>query len=216
MWGFSPEPAAAALAAHSARAVSEEAPTPASIIPDARKGAIHGVVTEADGHPAVGANVFVEKGLEDLLFAPRADALTLLNDGTGIEPRVAIAQVGQHIEAHAADGQLHTLVAVPDDKAGPAFLVPLMKSGAASLAVVHEPHAALRLKCTVHASETPAMLVVLAHPFFTTTDASGRFALEGVPAAHLVLKAIGRELGTSARELDLAPRATAEVSISLP
>jgi hypothetical protein len=215
MWAGAPAPKGIAVAPPMARApLVEEAPAPPSVIPAARRGSVRGTVLDADGKPVASAFVFIAKGLEGLTFAPPSDPLSLSNDGTGIVPRLAIAQAGQRIEAHATDGRLHTFVAAAVG-AAPVFHVPLLKSGAASIASVREPHASLALRCTVHPDEQPATLIVLGHRFFATTGSDGSFSIEGIPATQGTLKTVTADHREVETAVDIVPSGTTVAEISL-
>src|SRR6185312_8911475 len=125
-----PKAAAAAIphrATHSAPATPEPAivPTP---IDAARTGTVRATVVDGAGRPVAGALVYVAAGVEDFVFAAPEAPVVLEHGPLGVTPALAVAQVGQRIEARSSDGRMHTLVASRDGAA--LFNVPLLASGA--------------------------------------------------------------------------------------
>ena len=200
LWGASPAPpprsAATTTRAPHPAAPAERAPAPTPISPE-RTGRLEGVVVDASGQPLEGALVFV-------------------NDGSGISPRLAVAQLHQPILARATDGQMHTLVAEQDHAT--LFNVPLLGSGATSPVRVTSAHGQAALRCSVHqhtANESSAHLAILAHPFFTITAKDGRFRWEGVPAGALRVAAWDRARGEASLDVRLAANGTADARLVL-
>jgi hypothetical protein len=67
----------------------------------------------------------------------------------------------------------------------------------------------LSIDCTVHREEARARLIVLGHPFFAKTDASGSFAFTGVPAGKLRIAAADGETV----EIELRPGEAIDLSL---
>jgi hypothetical protein len=216
LWNVSPPPAkpVAAPVPVAPPQPAEPPPAPTPIAPEST-GALQGVVAGPDGAPVAGALVFVEKGLEQYVFAPPSEPLRLENDGAAVTPRLSAAQTYQPISARSTDGHLHTLVAASAE--GPLFNVPLLSSGVPSTLTVREPHGISRIRCAVHQGDTEktSYLAVLGHPFFAITGADGRFSWTGVPAGQLRIGAFDPELGQASAPAELAPRGSADVRLSL-
>jgi hypothetical protein len=209
-----PPRAPAEPASPRAAAAPAPAPPPTPIAPEQR-GAVRGTVKDAAGQPVAGAFVFVAAGLEAFVFERPSAPVHVENDGAGVRPPLVIARAGQEILGRSLDGHLHTLVA-SGDSAGTTFNIPMMSSGAWSTVVVHEPAKLSRLRCTVHPTgEAPAHLVVLDHPFFTSTGADGTFRLEGVPAAKISVSAWHAPSGEAQSSVEVAGRSEAIVDLSL-
>jgi plastocyanin len=62
----------------------------------------------------------------------------------------------------------------------------------------------VRLSCEIH-SHMQGVILVLDTPFFTKTDAEGRYRLEGLPAGRYVLKAWISEREVHERQVELGP-----------
>jgi hypothetical protein len=214
-WALSPAPPRTAEpVAPRAPAPVEALPAPTPIPPD-QAGVIEGAVVDADGRPRKGALVFVASGLEGHVFAAPGATLTLANDGAGVTPRLAAAQLHQPIQARSTDGHLHTLVIEKDGRV--IANVPLLGSGAPSPVALREAHGVTELRCMVHqrsAAEAASHLAVFAHPFFAITGDDGRFRWEGVPAGALRVAAWDRERGEIAHAIRVEGRRTAEIRLA--
>lgn len=216
LWLLNDPPPRAAAGPSLPRSAAPEAPAlpPTPIAPEQR-GAVRGTVKDATGRPVAGAFVFVSAGLEAFVFERPGAPVQVENDGAGVRPPLVVARAGQEILGRSLDGHLHTLVA-SGDVAGTTFNIPMMSSGAWSTVVVHEPAKLSRLRCTVHPTgEAPAYLVVLDHPYFTSSGQDGAFRLEGVPAAKLSLSAWHAELGEATATLEIAGRSETSLDLSL-
>lgn len=219
LWGLVPAraPAAAASApiAGAAPGTAEPAPAPTPIAPE-QTGSIEGTVVDAAGTPRPDALAYVEAGLEAYVFAAPDTPLLLENDGKGITPRLAVAQLRQPVLARATDGHLHTLIA---DKDGAVLAnVPLLSSGVPTRVRLTEAHGVALLRCIVHqrsGAEAPAHLAVFAHPFFAITGPDGKFSFRGVPAGVLRVSVWDEERGTTSREVRVEARGTATVALGV-
>jgi hypothetical protein len=213
LWTMTDQPAHAAPAPLRSGKGGASAAAPAYQGPT---GAVRGRVIDAVGHGAAGVLVFVDT---DLASAPSAEPLELVNDGSGLAPRLAVVQVGQPITLRSADGRMHT-AAAETGQGAPLFNVPAIRSGSWSRTSIDEAHDAVQVRCTVHPGEEPAAhLVVLRHTWHAVTAADGSFVIPGVPrgARRVVARrldgalvseaASSVEVGEAARvELALAPR----------
>jgi len=207
-----PRAAAATARPRPARALPEEAivPTP---IDAARTGSVRATVLDAAGRPVAGALVFVAAGLEDEVFAPPAEPTAVEHGPGGFMPAIAVAQVGQPIEARSTDGRMHTLVA---DRAGEVlFNVPLLASGAPTATRLRHAVGLATLHCNVHPEEREGLLLTLAHPFFARSDAAGRAVLSGVPAGRLRIGAAHRDQGAGESAVELHAMDLADVRIQV-
>lgn len=168
-------------------------PTPPPPSKIGATGTLRGVVRDADGAPLSNALVFVDAGLERLTFPVPSRALRRTNDGRGLQPRLGVLRTYQDLSLVVEDGQLHT-IAGTNERGEQVFSVPLVAGGRDEPFSTTRALGLVKLSCRVHEeAESPAFLAVLAHPFFTTTDAEGRYALEGVPARWVAVRAFDGE-----------------------
>jgi hypothetical protein len=178
-------------------------------------GRVQGSVVDAAGRGAAGSVVFVEAGLESYAFdVSPSPASISVHDGT-IEPALVAVELHGELRARSGDGKLHTLIASQGDT--DLFNLPLQSSGAESAAEVKRGQGTAVLHCAVHEhSGETARLVVVAHPFHATLDASGHFAWTGVPAERVTLAVLHPD-GRVARSAEpIAAGRETTVSLLLP
>jgi hypothetical protein len=216
LWELTPFPSKAHQAElpHGARSTAVELAPAATRIDPAKTGAVSGLVTDAAGRPLEGALVWIAGGLEDYVFAAPSTPVTLARADVAAPSPLTVVQVNQPILARSEDGRLHTLIAVRDGKT--LFNTPLLASGEPSHASFREAEGLVTLRCNVHqgGSEAEAQILVVGHPFFTRTDASGRFALHGVPAARVQLAATLDGRPGAERAVDITPQGNAELTLA--
>ncbi len=150
---------------------------------------IAGQVTGPDGAPVSEALVWVNAGLEGYAFAAPATPVNLVNDGTGLQPRIAIVEAWQPLLVRATDGRTHTMMAAhPDGKQF--FNLPVVSKRSPVVHRLFNGAGLVPVRCVVHGdTEAVAHLLVLEHPHHTRTDAAGRFRLSGVPRGAVTLVA---------------------------
>lgn len=165
-----------------------EPPAP-SVIDSANTATVEGRVSHEDGTPAAGVLVYVDSGLEDLVFAAPQERVSIENDGSGFSPPMTVLRTYQELRLTVGDGQLHTL-AGENERGEQVLSVPMVASGRAVPFSTRRDLGPVRLYCRVHEDEPKsAHLVVLTHPFHTRTGPDGRFAIPGVPARLVTVRA---------------------------
>lgn len=215
LWEVTPYPTPVHTAAHPAvaRAMAvEQAPSVTPLDP-ARTGGVTGTLIDADGHAVPGALVWIDRGLEDFVFAPPKVPVSIARAEVEVASPVTVVQANQPILARSTDGKLHTLVAVKDGRT--LFNTPLLASGEPSHVSFREAEGLVTLHCNVHpgSSEAAAQILVLGHPFFARTDENGRFELRGVPAGHVKLATnLGGRPGPE-QSVDVTPGRETKVSL---
>jgi hypothetical protein len=184
-------------------------PTP---VPSEQKGTLEGRVV-AGSEPLAGALVLVTSGLEGMRFSPREDEVRLSLGSEGYEPRVAAVQVGQPLVLSVRGQGLHTAQGVGSGGAA-LFNIPVLPKAAGAKHVFYDAAGPVEIRCTVHGKAEPsASLWVLWHPFFTTTDAQGRFSLPGVPKRPVTLLARDPATGRQTQLENSQPGTVAELSM---
>jgi hypothetical protein len=174
---------------------------------------LSGVVLDADGTPVAGALVSAAEGLGDLTFEVPDEPVSLVTDGTGFSPALAVVQAWQPLQLSATDGVLHTAVLAGDEQ-GFVLNRPVLPTGTTTVMLRRE-RGVLEVHCSVHVqTERPARLLVLGHPFVSRTDEKGRFVLEGVPERELVLEALAAD-GRSVRSAVALPPGEARDGLRL-
>ncbi len=162
-------------------------PSPEPTPPDpARTGALEGRVLDAAGRPVAGALVRVTDGLAGHRWpAPEQPAVVEVSEA-GLAPAFTVVRAYQPLLLRATDGVMHTAQATGED-GRMLFNYPVLPGTDRELMF---PNAAgdVVLSCRAHETGGAALLVI-DHPFATTTDADGGFRLEGVPEGEVVLAA---------------------------
>jgi hypothetical protein len=162
---------------------------------------------------AGGVLVFVDT---DLAGTASAGPLELVNDGTGLHPRLAVVQAGQAIALRSADGRMHT-AAAETIQGAPLFNVPAIRSGSWSRTRIDEAHDAVQVRCTVHPGEEPAAhLVVLRHGWHAVTAADGSFVIAGVPRGtrRVVARRLhGAHITDASSSVDVGDAASVEIAL---
>ncbi len=211
---FPPHAHAASPARGASALLAEPAPLPTPIDP-AKTGAVEGSVTDAAGRPLAGALVWIAGGLEAYVFAPPSAPVSIANVDVGMSPAMAIVQANQQILARSANGKLHTMVAVKDERT--LFNTPLLPSGEPSRVSFREAEGLVTVHCNVHpgAGEAEGKILVLGHPFFTRSDESGRFAFHGVPAGRVQLAAHADGRYSPEQVVDITPGGEAKMTLTL-
>jgi hypothetical protein len=192
LWEVSPAPLKPAPTPAPRLALSQPSEprlAPSSIDPSTT-GRLQGTLLDRGGKPVQGALVFVSSRLEGLVFSPPQTPVELTASAQGFTPTLVVAQSGQPLSARSTDGHLHTVVAT--SKGATRFNVPLLSHGEPTALPTQDLGAMLTLHCNVHPGpeEANGQLLILPHPFFTWTDATGHFTLRGVPAGKLQLTAL--------------------------
>lgn len=180
-----PAPAAAKVAPRTDPACPA-ASVPAPMGPD---GGLAGVLVRWTGAP--------KPGLGKPAALPKP--LVIEQRGCAYVPAVAGLQRGQALEIRTADRTLHNVHAWRADEtefnlAQPAGAPPVVRTLDADAGEV------LRLSCDVH-PWMAAHVVVIEHASFAVTDATGAFAIDGLPPGTHTLKAWHPTLG--ARDLEV-------------
>jgi hypothetical protein len=189
-------------------------PAPAEtphLVPPPEAASLEGVVT-AGGAPRAGAVVWVARGLEGYAHPQRTTMVEIVDDGSGFVPPVAAVQVRQPLNLRSGDGRLHAIRG-SDARGRTVFNVAVPV--AATLVHLEEPAGVVKLDCAVHehaGQERAGWLVVVAHPFFATTGADGRFRFEALPRGKIVVRALDAELGETEQAVELPSSS----SVTLP
>jgi hypothetical protein len=184
---------------------------PPTVIDPRDTGAIEGRVTA--GTPLAGAIVFVESGLERYVFAAPTEVLRIVEEGGAITTEAEVAQIGQRVEARSGDLKLHTLIASTSE--GDAFSIPLQSSGAWSSAILRPIAGVATLHCGVHQrSGESRRLLITSNPFWTRSDASGSYRLNGVPKGRVHVTALGEGSSGAGAATRVEPGAMARLDFS--
>ena len=136
-----------------------------SQIPAAKRGKLEGRVLQG-GRGVPGALVYVERGLDLLVFMPSTATVALRHDGRRLAPNLAVVELGQPLILESDDGQLHALTGSSDEGDG-VLNLPVVARGRAKPYRADRALGLVTLRCRVHeavGAEEPGQLLVLGHP----------------------------------------------------
>ena len=154
--------------------------------------------------------VYVKSGLSGTFPAPTTPA-KLDQHGCWYQPHVIGLQVNQPLEIVNSDGTLHNINAKP--VINQPFNVAQPVQGMKTTKKFAKPEIGIAIKCNVH-PWMHAYINVVDHPFFSVTDASGAFSLQGLPAGTYTLEAWHEKLGTATQEVTVGAGETKSISFS--
>ena len=154
------------------------------------------------------AIVYIEKGLEQLTFAPPTEAVEVDQKGCLYDPRVAVAMVGQPVDFLNSDTEAHNVHGFPSVVAGWNFI--LSRKGAKRTVTFDQPEMGVKVGCDIH----PWMrgyVGITAHPFAAVTAADGSASLKGIPPGNYTIAVWHETLGTQRNEVTLPPNGALDV-----
>jgi plastocyanin len=138
--------------------------------------------------------VYVKSGLPaGAAYAPPAQAVVIDQNGCIYHPRVFGVQVGQKLEIKNSDPVLHNIKAVPTANRG--FNISQPSAGMTTTRTFNTAEVMVPLQCNVHGWMN-AHVGVVAHPFFATSGADGKFTIKNLPPGTYTIEAWHEKLGT--------------------
>lgn len=155
--------------------------------------------------------VYVKEGLEGQTFAPSSEPVVLDQEGCVYHPHVFGVQAGQTLQILNSDPLLHNIHALPEQNRPFNFGMPT--AGQERNESFRVPEVMVRIKCDVH----PWMLAwagVTEHPFFSTSDESGSFTIDNLPAGDYVIEAWHEEYGTQTQNVSVGDGESATVDFT--
>ena len=193
-----------------------EAPAPKqiSVKGNPECAALHagGVITSEEMVVNNGAlqNVFVyiKEGLEDYSFTAPAEPVTIENKTCMYVPHVSGVRVGQPVNFLNQDSTLHNVHSYP--KASKPFNLGLPLVGMKQTKKFDAPEIMVPLKCDVH-PWMQGYIGVVAHPYFSVSDAEGKFELKNLPPGEYTVEAWHEKLGAQSQKIKIEPQETKEI-----
>jgi plastocyanin len=149
-------------------------------------------VVAAKGGGLANVFVYVKSGLEGKVFAPAPQPVVLDQRGCRFQPRVVGLRAGQTLAVKNSDPVSHNVHPKPRNnrdwnRQQPPQAPDLERR-------FPRPEIMIPVKCDVHAW-MKCYIGVVDHPFFAVTNATGGFALEGLPAGRYTVAAWHEALG---------------------
>jgi plastocyanin len=119
-------------------------------------------------------------------------------------PHVSIAAVGTTLEIRNLDPILHNLHVRRETRFGPTVMNVIQPAGTRSVQKPFSEAGFLDVRCDVHAFMS-AFIHVFDHPYFTTTDPTGSFAMTKVPPGVYKLQIWHEQFGRRERTIKVPP-----------
>lgn len=119
-------------------------------------------------------------------------------------PHVNTAAVGTTLEIRNLDPILHNLHIRRETRFGPTVMNVIQPAGTRSVQKPFLEAGFLDVRCDVHAFMS-AFIHVFDHPYFTTTDPTGSFAMTKVPPGVYKLQIWHEQFGTRERTIKVPP-----------
>jgi plastocyanin len=164
-----------------------------------------------DGKSLGNVFVYVKDGLGNYVYDTPTGSATLDQKGCRYTPHVFGVRVGQPLEIINSDPTLHNIHAVP--KANHEFNNGQPIQGMKMSHTFTAREVMVPFKCDVHGWMN-AYVGVLDHPYFAVTDASGAFAIKGLPPGTYTIEAWHEKLGAKTESVTIAASESKAVSFS--
>jgi plastocyanin len=175
------------------------------------KGTTTEFVVTGEGGALQNVFVYVKDGLGNRTFSAPQQAMVLDQKGCHYRPHVFGVMVGQPLEIVNSDPTLHNVHAMP--KSNQEFNTGQPIQGMKFNHTFTTKEVMVPFKCDVHGWMN-AYAGVLDHPFFATTDASGRFEIKGLPPGDYTIEAWHEKLGTQEQKITVGPKESKEATFA--
>lgn len=119
-------------------------------------------------------------------------------------PHLSTTVVGTTLEVRNLDPILHNLHVRRDTRFGPTVMNVIQPAGTRSVQKPFSEAGFLDVRCDVHAFMS-AFIHVFDHPYFTTTDHTGSFAMMKVPPGVYKVRIWHEQFGTRERTIKVPP-----------
>lgn len=165
----------------------------------------------ADGKSLANVFVYVKDGLGNYQYDPPAGTAQIDQKNCRYHPHVFGMRVGQTLEIVNSDPTLHNIHALP--KGNQEFNTGQPIQGMKTTHTFSNKEVMVPFKCDVHGWMN-AYVGVLDHPFFATTDSSGKFELKGLPPGTYTIEAWHEKLGPMTQSVTLGAKESKDVNFT--
>lgn len=155
--------------------------------------------------------VYVKDGLGAHSFPIPTEPVVLDQDKCRYSPRVLGVRVGQPLAVRNSDPLLHNVRA--EGKLNQPFNMSTPLEGMSFNRTFSTREVMVDIKCDVHAWMR-AFVGVLEHPYFGTTGADGRVALENLPPGTYTIEAWHEQLGVKTQQITVGAKEAKDVSFT--
>ena len=168
-------------------------------------------MVSADGKNLGNVFVYVKDGLGNYVFDTPTESAKIDQKDCRYHPHVFGMRVNQPLEIVNSDPTLHNIHAMPKGNAEFNNGQPIQ--GMRMTHTFSAKEVMVPFKCDVHGWMN-AYVGVLDHPYFTVTDAAGKFELKGLPPGTYTIEAWHEKLGTQEAKVTLGPKETKDVNFT--
>ncbi|MEE8524605.1 MAG: carboxypeptidase regulatory-like domain-containing protein [Thermoanaerobaculia bacterium] len=144
-----------------------------------------------------------------------ATAAVVDQNGCLYSPRVLGVMAGQALQFKNSDGLLHNVHGRPQKNRE--FNMGMPPTLTETETTLSRPEPMFPVKCDVH-PWMQAFVAVMDHPFFSVSDASGEYRIEGLPAGEYEIEAWHEKLGTHTSTVTIGDgeTGTADFTFAVP
>ncbi len=144
-----------------------------------------------------------------------SEAAVVDQNGCMYTPRVLGVMAGQTLQFLNSDSLLHNVHGRPAENRE--FNMGMPPTLTETETTLSRPEPVFSVKCDVH-PWMQAYVAVMSHPFFTVTDTSGEYRIEGLPAGEYEIEAWHERLGTQTATVTVADDAAgaADFTFAVP
>jgi plastocyanin len=165
----------------------------------------------ADGKSLANVFVYVKDGLGNYQYDPPAGTAQIDQKNCRYHPHVFGMRVGQTLEIVNSDPTLHNIHALP--KGNQEFNTGQPIQGMKTTHTFSNKEVMVPFKCDVHGWMN-AYVGVLDHPYYATTDESGKFELKGLPPGTYTIEAWHEKLGATTQSVTLGSKESKDVNFT--
>jgi plastocyanin len=165
----------------------------------------------ADGKSLANVFVYVKDGLGNYTFDPPTATAQIDQKNCRYHPHVFGMRVGQSLEIVNSDPTLHNIHALP--KGNQEFNTGQPIQGMKTTHTFTAKEVMVPFKCDVHGWMN-AYVGVLDHPFFATTDESGKFEIKGLPPGTYTIEAWHEKLGPMTQSVTIGAKESKDVNFT--
>ena len=127
-------------------------------------------------------------------------------------PHVVGVVAGGSVEVRNSDATMHNIHTMPTQAGNSAVDISQGPRGLPQIRQFPTPELMLPVRCNNHPWMN-AFINVSPTPFFAISDASGRFAISGLPPGNYVLGAVHEKMGEQTMQITVPPKATVKAEI---
>ncbi len=158
--------------------------------------------------------VYIKSGPPAAMSATAPIPAPVVMDQIGCKyvPHVIALLRGGSVEFRSSDGTMHNIHTMPTG-GNPTIDISQGPKGTPQIKQFNQPEEMMPVRCNNHPWMN-AFINVSATPFFSVTDAEGRFSIDGLPAGTYTLGAVHEKMGEQTITVTVEPKRTAKADFS--